>query len=187
MLGLSLYMMKTKPTNETASDDTMALSTVATTRSVATTHSSPWSMSDLVFDYNVHSNIVSQSINNPNLQINTVAPLSTTTVPALHTRVLICGSFIGDSIIRAQQQQTRYARPNIEDAQSYLVQVKINFANQPQVYNSYMNVMKDFKSEKIGPSEVIARVIYLFKDHPDLLLGFNKFLPAGYKIKLIKQ
>jgi len=144
-------------------------------------------MSDLVSGSNVHSNIVSQSINNQNLQLNTVQPLSTSTLPALHMSELICGSFNGDSIIRAQQRQTRNGRPNINDAQSYLAQVKFNFANQPQVYNGFMDVMKEFKLEKIGPSEVIARVLYLFKDCPELILGLNKFLPAGYKIEIIKH
>jgi len=34
---------------------------------------------------------------------------------------------------------------------------------------------------------VLARVLYLFKDRPELILSFNKFLPAGYKIEIIKH
>jgi paired amphipathic helix protein Sin3a len=31
---------------------------------------------------------------------------------------------------------------------------------------------------------VISRVSQLFKGHPDLIMGFNTFLPPGYKIEV---
>jgi len=31
---------------------------------------------------------------------------------------------------------------------------------------------------------VIARVSNLFKGHPELIVGFNTFLPPGYKIEV---
>ena len=35
----------------------------------------------------------------------------------------------------------------VEDALSYLDQVKLQFANQPQVYNDFLDIMKEFKSQ----------------------------------------
>src|SRR5690606_37676528 len=35
---------------------------------------------------------------------------------------------------------------------------------------------------RIDTPGVILRVKYLFQGHPDLILGFNTFLPPGYKI-----
>ena len=35
----------------------------------------------------------------------------------------------------------------VEDALSYLDQVKLQFASQPQVYNDFLDVMKEFKSQ----------------------------------------
>lgn len=35
----------------------------------------------------------------------------------------------------------------MEDALSYLDQVKLQFGNQPQVYNDFLDIMKEFKSQ----------------------------------------
>uniref|UniRef100_A0A8C1KJD0 Paired amphipathic helix protein Sin3a n=1 Tax=Cyprinus carpio TaxID=7962 RepID=A0A8C1KJD0_CYPCA len=71
----------------------------------------------------------------------------------------------------------------VEDALSYLDQVKLQFGNQPQVYNDFLDIMKEFKSQSIDTPGVISRVSQLFKGHPDLIMGFNTFLPPGYKIE----
>uniref|UniRef100_A0AAY4D082 Paired amphipathic helix protein Sin3a n=1 Tax=Denticeps clupeoides TaxID=299321 RepID=A0AAY4D082_9TELE len=71
----------------------------------------------------------------------------------------------------------------VEDALSYLDQVKLQFGSQPQVYNDFLDIMKEFKSQSIDTPGVISRVSQLFKGHPDLIMGFNTFLPPGYKIE----
>lgn len=76
-----------------------------------------------------------------------------------------------------------YRTLNVRDALSYLDQVKIQFYSQADVYNNFLDIMKDFKSQNIDTSEVIDRVSTLFKGHPNLIQGFNTFLPAGYKIE----
>jgi paired amphipathic helix protein Sin3a len=43
--------------------------------------------------------------------------------------------------------------------------------------------MKDFKSSAIDTPGVIDRVSTLFAGNPDLIQGFNTFLPPGYKIE----
>nr|XP_060644193.1 katanin p80 WD40 repeat-containing subunit B1 [Anolis sagrei ordinatus] len=72
----------------------------------------------------------------------------------------------------------------VEDALSYLDQVKLQFGSQPQVYNDFLDIMKEFKSQSIDTPGVISRVSQLFKGHPDLIMGFNTFLPPGYKIEV---
>lgn len=43
---------------------------------------------------------------------------------------------------------TSFYRPlNVKDALSYLDQVKIQFYNQAEVYNNFLDIMKDFKSQ----------------------------------------
>lgn len=76
---------------------------------------------------------------------------------------------------------------HVEDALSYLDQVKIRFGNDPATYNGFLEIMKEFKSQSIDTPGVIRRVSQLFHDHPDLMLGFNAFLPLGYKIELPKN
>jgi paired amphipathic helix protein Sin3a len=73
----------------------------------------------------------------------------------------------------------------VEDALSYLDQVKAQFGKQPQVYNDFLDIMKEFKSQSIDTPGVIGRVSNLFKGHPDLIMGFNTFLPPGYKIEVV--
>jgi len=80
------------------------------------------------------------------------------------------------------QQQQQFQRLKVEDALSYLDQVKLQFSGQPQVYNDFLDIMKEFKSQSIDTPGVIKRVSCLFRGHPDLIVGFNTFLPPGYKI-----
>ncbi|KAL6453750.1 SIN3 Transcriptional regulatory protein SIN3 [Candida maltosa Xu316] len=76
-----------------------------------------------------------------------------------------------------------YRPLNVKDALSYLDQVKVQFCNQAEVYNNFLDIMKDFKSESIDTPGVIDRVSTLFRGHPNLIQGFNTFLPPGYKIE----
>jgi paired amphipathic helix protein Sin3a len=66
---------------------------------------------------------------------------------------------------------------------SYLDQVKVQFADHPDVYNKFLDIMKDFKSGAIDTPGVIERVSTLFAGNPNLIQGFNTFLPPGYKIE----
>lgn len=77
-----------------------------------------------------------------------------------------------------------FQRLKVEDALSYLDQVKFKFGSQPQVYNDFLDIMKEFKSQSIDTPGVIQRVSNLFKGHPELIVGFNTFLPPGYKIEV---
>ena len=88
-----------------------------------------------------------------------------------------------------------------QDALSYLDQVKVRFSDQPEVYNRFLDIMKDFKSQayvnartltpvssltnsdSIDTPGVIERVSNLFNGHPTLIQGFNTFLPPGYRIE----
>jgi hypothetical protein len=53
-----------------------------------------------------------------------------------------------------------------------------------KVYNDFLDIMKEFKSSNIDTPGVISRVSELFEGHTDLIVGFNTFLPPGYKIEV---
>ncbi|TDL28279.1 PAH2 domain-containing protein, partial [Rickenella mellea] len=72
---------------------------------------------------------------------------------------------------------------NVTDALSYLDAVKLQFWEKPDVYNNFIDIMKDFKCQVIDTPGVIERVSVLFYGHPDLIQGFNTFLPPGYRIE----
>ncbi|KAK4884156.1 hypothetical protein RN001_000427 [Aquatica leii] len=79
---------------------------------------------------------------------------------------------------------SNFQRLKVEDALSYLDLVKFKFESQPQVYNDFLDIMKEFKSQSIDTPGVIQRVSNLFRGFPDLIVGFNTFLPPGYKIEV---
>ena len=68
---------------------------------------------------------------------------------------------------------------NVRDALSYLDQVKVQFTDHPDVYNRFLDIMKDFKSQAIDTPGVIERVSMLFRGQPSLIQGFNTFLPPA--------
>ncbi|KAL2547338.1 Paired amphipathic helix protein Sin3-like 2 [Forsythia ovata] len=75
-------------------------------------------------------------------------------------------------------------RLTTNDALTYLKAVKDIFQEKRDKYDDFLEVMKDFKSQRIDTTGVILRVKELFKGHRDLILGFNTFLPKGYEITL---
>jgi len=78
---------------------------------------------------------------------------------------------------------TKHSNMTFQDALTYLDQVKVQFADHPDVYNRFLDIMKDFKSGAIDTPGVIERVSQLFAGNPGLIQGFNTFLPPGYKIE----
>lgn len=77
-------------------------------------------------------------------------------------------------------------RLTTNDALGYLREVKNRFSDRKEVYDTFLEIMKDFKIQRIDTSGVIARVKDLFRGHRELILGFNTFLPKGYEIELAR-
>ncbi|KAG1843781.1 paired amphipathic helix, partial [Suillus subalutaceus] len=73
---------------------------------------------------------------------------------------------------------------SITDALGYLDAVKlVQFHDQPDVYNHFLDIMKNFKSGLINTPGIVKLVSHLFNGHPFLIQGFNTFLPVGYHIE----
>ncbi|XP_020207855.1 paired amphipathic helix protein Sin3-like 4 isoform X2 [Cajanus cajan] len=67
------------------------------------------------------------------------------------------------------------------DALAYLKTVKDKFQDKTEKYDDFLEVMKDFKAQRIDTMGVIERVKELFNGNEDLILGFKVFLPKGYE------
>ncbi|XP_028679684.2 SIN3 transcription regulator family member Aa isoform X2 [Erpetoichthys calabaricus] len=120
----------------------------------------------------------------PGTSVHNAAHHHTPTMPA-HSGPVVQQNHPHPSAPTASAQgQQQFQRLKVEDALSYLDQVKLQFGSQPQVYNDFLDIMKEFKSQSIDTPGVISRVSQLFKGHPDLIMGFNTFLPPGYKIEV---
>lgn len=76
-----------------------------------------------------------------------------------------------------------YRQLKVEDALAYLDLVKAEYEMQPHVYNQFLDIMKEFKARSIDTPGVIDRMLNLFHGKRQLILGFNTFLPPGYKIE----
>lgn len=97
---------------------------------------------------------------------------------------VVSGDRIPSPRVHIQDGSNGYRQLKVEDALAYLEQVKSQFSRVPRVYNDFLDIMKEFKAQTIDTAEVIRRVSTLFEGHRDLILGFNTFLPPGYKIEL---
>lgn len=61
----------------------------------------------------------------------------------------------------------------------------LNFlTNFPSYIHEFQNLMKDFKASNIDVESLQEKVHELFQGHSDLIVGFNAFLPEGYKITI---
>ncbi|BFI09258.1 paired amphipathic helix protein Sin3a [Marchantia polymorpha subsp. ruderalis] len=78
-------------------------------------------------------------------------------------------------------------RLTTDDALAYLKAVKDMFKDDKDKYDEFLEVMKDFKAQRIDTAGVIIRVKDLFKGHRELILGFNTFLPKGYEITIAEE
>ncbi|KAI0524065.1 hypothetical protein KFK09_003429 [Dendrobium nobile] len=87
----------------------------------------------------------------------------------------------------ASDMDTSEQKLTTSDALAYLKCVKYLFKDNKEKYNEFLQVMRDFKSQRINTYEVIMKVQELFKGHSDLILGFSKFLPNGYEIKVPEE
>ena len=74
---------------------------------------------------------------------------------------------------------------SVGDALSLLAAVKCRFGYEKrEKYGSFLQIMKDFKAERIDARDVKLRVHELLDGHEDLISRFNIFLPTEYEIKL---
>lgn len=117
----------------------------------------------------------------PNIVVSTITPGLNSTSAFSTAQSL---SVVNNCQPQSNLTQQQFQRLKVEDALSYLDKVKFSFNNQPQVYNDFLDIMKEFKSQSIDTPGVIQRVSDLFRGHPELIFGFNTFLPPGYRIEI---
>ncbi|KAL2344255.1 hypothetical protein Fmac_005540 [Flemingia macrophylla] len=99
-----------------------------------------------------------------------------------HKRPMV--AFIVESSEQPQTTSDASQKEITNDALAYLKAVKDMFRCKQEKYDDFLEVMKDFKFQRIDITGVTARVKQLFKGNKDLILGFNTFLPKGYEITI---
>jgi histone deacetylase complex regulatory component SIN3 len=67
----------------------------------------------------------------------------------------------------------------IEEVVDYVLKVKERFVSSPFIFAEFLKIMSEYRRNEITNEQVMQRILSIFNAHLDLLLGFNKFLPAG--------
>ena len=64
-----------------------------------------------------------------------------------------------------------------DHAITYVNKIKARFANKPETYRTFLEILQNYQKEEKPIAEVYAQVQYLFNGAPDLLEEFKQFLP----------
>jgi len=60
------------------------------------------------------------------------------------------------AMTQSELQHQAFQRLKVEDALAYLDKVKLQFGNVPAVYNDFLDIMKEFKSQQYVKCWVLA-------------------------------
>ncbi|KFY27742.1 hypothetical protein V491_00753 [Pseudogymnoascus sp. VKM F-3775] len=71
----------------------------------------------------------------------------------------------------------------LSEALSYLDQVKAQFVDQPDIYNTFIYLLKGYKSQVFDFPGFISRISKLFAAHPNVIQKFNTYLPLRDRIE----
>ncbi|PAN34263.1 hypothetical protein PAHAL_6G079000 [Panicum hallii] len=75
-------------------------------------------------------------------------------------------------------------RPEVttHDALRFLATMKRELADDTKKYDEFITVVVEFKDGRMDATSLIEYVTVLLAGHPDLLRGFDKFVPLDYKV-----
>ncbi|KAF9445677.1 hypothetical protein P691DRAFT_254893 [Macrolepiota fuliginosa MF-IS2] len=92
----------------------------------------------------------------------------------------VSGPNIDETVEEFQRLMTT-ASSRIQDAVSYVDLVKTRLAeDESEVYVKFLDLMKGFHTQQIDTPSLIEQINVLFERHPDLINGFDKFLPSEH-------
>ncbi|KAA3455982.1 paired amphipathic helix protein Sin3-like 2 [Gossypium australe] len=77
------------------------------------------------------------------------------------------------------------SKPTKKSAETYLKEVREMFEDKK--YDMFLQVMKDFSTQRADIVCVMGRVKELLKGNNNLIQGFNLFLPKGYEISVDEE
>lgn len=102
--------------------------------------------------------------------IVTPAPISASSLPPISTSAASAGS----PSTTGKKSSAQFVR-----AISYVKKIKHRFANDPEVYKTFLAALHSYHKEQKTIYEVYMEVASLFSSHPDLLEEFVLFLPEN--------
>lgn len=103
--------------------------------------------------------------------IVTPTPLGSTALPSISTSSIPA---VGSPSASGKKSSAQFVR-----AISYVKKIKHRFANDPEVYKTFLAALHSYHKEQKTIYEVYMEVASLFSSHPDLLEEFVLFLPEN--------
>ncbi|KYR02136.1 hypothetical protein DLAC_00936 [Tieghemostelium lacteum] len=82
------------------------------------------------------------------------------------------------------EKPSQQTAPQLHHAYNYLEQIKSHYQEQPEIYQQFLAIMKDFKNENIDKAMLVTRVVELFGENRHLISGLKAFLPNEYNIDM---
>ncbi|XP_040986550.1 paired amphipathic helix protein Sin3-like 6 [Juglans microcarpa x Juglans regia] len=73
----------------------------------------------------------------------------------------------------------------LKDAYEFLNSVKVAFKDNPAIYHRFFLLIKHWRLKRIDFFALRSAVEDLFEGQPELLVGFNTFLPTGFEISTL--
>ena len=89
---------------------------------------------------------------------------------------------ISISIIMAELSWLDYLK--MEDVFKLVDLVKIRFKENRQIHRNFLDLVAQLRSKTIDGPTARARISNLFKDHPDLILEFNRLFVTKKTVKV---
>ncbi|PBK98727.1 hypothetical protein ARMGADRAFT_960381 [Armillaria gallica] len=71
---------------------------------------------------------------------------------------------------------------SVLDALCYLYTIRDQFSDKPEVYNRFLNIIRDCENKLIDIPSMVEQVAQQFHQHPRLIGGFNTFVPPEYHL-----
>ena len=87
---------------------------------------------------------------------------------------------VQQQMMQQSQQQVEEPSPGpveFDHAINYVTTIKKTFANDPDTYRKFLEILHTYQKEQRGIKDVLDEVSVLFADHPVLLKDFTYFLP----------
>ncbi|CAO2176043.1 unnamed protein product [Urochloa humidicola] len=81
------------------------------------------------------------------------------------------------------RRRVRPLGPASAEADSYLNAMQREFADKPDKEAEFRLVLLDYHHMSIDIAGVVERMQAVLNGYPDLIRGFNAFLPTGYALK----
>ncbi|KAI0674589.1 hypothetical protein C8Q78DRAFT_605428 [Trametes maxima] len=73
-----------------------------------------------------------------------------------------------------------YSRRLIEKALDYLHLVRLQLSGKPMAYDQFFRTLKLYEEDRIELRDALIRLMVMCEECPNVLTGFNDFLPPGY-------